>query len=121
MKNLKTAMTLIQSHFNTNEFVERSVYGMFQYQLFGMGGQRKGILAATNERLCFYTKYLGIETLEVFDYDKIDSIRVEKELLKGKKVVFYHDGERQMMNLIETGDLEELVTFVKEKMATSNQ
>lgn len=31
--------------------------------------------------MCFYTKYLGSEAFEVFDYDKIDSIKGEKEIL----------------------------------------
>ncbi|MBK5492003.1 PH domain-containing protein [Bacillus sp. TH13] len=116
MENLKKAMTLVQPHLGTEEVVEKSVYGMFQFQLFGAGGQRKGILIATNERLCFYTKYLGNETFEVFEYKKIDSIKVEKGLLSGPKIVFYHNGNREMMNLIEDGDLEVFVRFVKEKI-----
>lgn len=118
MKNLKTAMTLVQSHLNENEIIENSLYGMFQYQVFGMGSQRKGILVATNERMCFYTKYLGTGTFKVFDYEKIDSIKVEKGLLTGKKVVLYHDGEREVMNLIEEGDLEDFTVFVKGKIMT---
>ncbi|GAB6523454.1 PH domain-containing protein [Bacillus cereus] len=116
MENLKKAMTVAQAHFGTEEVVEKSIYGMFQYQLFGAGGQRKGILVATNERLCFYTKYLGSETFEVFEYKNIDSIKVEKGLLGGEKVVFYHDGNREMMNLIEEGDLTAFVEFVKGKI-----
>ncbi|MFJ8525439.1 PH domain-containing protein [Bacillus cereus] len=116
MKNIKTALTLVQSHLNGNEIIENSLYGMFQYQVFGMGSQRKGILVATNERMCFYTKYLGSETFKVFNYAKIDSIDVEKGLLTGKKIIFYHDGEREVMNLIEEGDLERFAVFVKEKI-----
>ncbi|MDA1680923.1 PH domain-containing protein [Bacillus cereus group sp. TH152-1LC] len=116
MKNVKTAMTLVQSHLNENESIENCLYGMFQYQVFGMGGQRKGILVATNERMCFYTKYLGSETFKVFDYAKVNSIEVEKGLLTGNKIIFYHDGEREVMNLIEEGDLEGFAVFVKEKI-----
>ncbi|PDX96491.1 hypothetical protein COK34_20175 [Bacillus thuringiensis] len=116
MKNLNTAMTLVQSYLNENEIIENSLYGMFQYQVFGMGGQKKGILVATNERMCFYTKYLESETFRVFNYAKIDSIEVEKGLLTGKKIIFFHDGEREVMNLIEEGDPAGFIVFVKEKI-----
>lgn len=97
MENLKTAKKLVKSHLNANKTIENNLYGMFQYQLFDAGGQRKGILIASNERICFYTKYLGSEAFALFNYAKMDSTEVEKGLLTGKKIVFYHDGEREVM------------------------
>ncbi|WP_270607439.1 hypothetical protein [Bacillus mobilis] len=43
-------------------------------------------------------------------------IEVAKELLTGKKIVIYHNGEREVMNSIEEGDLEVVAVFVKEKI-----
>ncbi|WP_257151196.1 hypothetical protein [Bacillus cereus] len=54
--------------------------------------------------MCFYTQYLGIENFKVNDYVKIDSLEVEIGLLTEYKIIFYHDGEREVINLIEKGN-----------------
>jgi Bacterial PH domain len=81
MAKLEKLLDQAQEHLDEGEAVHATVMGTYETKKMGEDWNRKGILAATDQRLVFYAKKMGGYDLEVLPYDHISSIEASKGIM----------------------------------------
>ena len=110
-KNLKN----LEEHLDQDETVQFSCFGLYDTTSLGAETWRNGVLAATNKRVIFFAKKLFGFDLETFPLSKISAIEFSKGFW-GKKMNLTMSGNTAKLKMINHGDPEELVNYVRENM-----
>jgi len=115
MANYQDSIKHCEAQLDTDEQIQKSVYGSYEASIMGHKTLRNGILVATNKRLVFFAKKLFGYEMETFAYKNITSIESGKGLL-GYKLAFYVSGNKMSMSHIQAsnGDAIGLVNYVRE-------
>ncbi|GEK30146.1 hypothetical protein KZO01_04550 [Kurthia zopfii] len=107
MENLKIALDRMNPYLNRGERIQSSLLGMFN---FATSTPQKGILYATNERICLFSE----ENFSVLDYYKIDAI--ESDEMISNELTLHYGGQIHKISLIEEGDTLAFNHFVLDRM-----
>jgi Bacterial PH domain/Short C-terminal domain len=116
-RKLNKLLGKAEDHLDSDEEVVRAVVGTYETKIMGNDSVRKGLLAATNHRLIFYTKKMGGYDFESFPYENISSIEMGKQMVMGHHVKFFASGNEVKMKWIDDKDaLADFVAEVKRRM-----
>lgn len=116
MSKLDKLLGKAQEHLEEGEEVVAAVQGSYETKRLGEDAVRKGIFAATNQRLVFYAKKLAGYDFEVFPYENISSIEMGKSMM-GHHIKFFASGNEVKMKWINDKEaVTELVGVVKARM-----
>lgn len=113
VNNIKQALTLLHPYLNTGERIQKSILGMYQQQSATNSNPKKGILCATNERLCFFTDDTE-QSFSALDYYTIEAVDFTED--QAKIITFTCNGQTSIMSLIEEGDANDFNHFVLDRM-----
>ncbi len=94
-----------------NEIIKHAIFGAYETSTLGTETIRKGVLAATNKRVIFYSKRLTGYDLENFDYSRISTFELSKKLM-GNKITFYSSGNKVSMKWIQDNELDDFINYV---------
>ncbi|GEK33800.1 PH domain-containing protein [Kurthia sibirica] len=113
MNNIKQAVSLLQPHLNSGERIQKSILGMYQQLTAVNSTPKKGILCATNERLCFFSNDME-QPVTSFDYYKLEAV----DLTEDQTIILTLtcNGETSIMSFIEEGDAADFNHFVLDRM-----
>ena len=114
-----TNLKNVKEHLDDSENITFSCFGAFETKRFGKYSIRNGVFVATEKRIVFYAKKMFGFELESFPIQNISSIEMSKGLW-GKKIKFMMSGNTASMKLINQGEPENLVNYVRDIMSSSN-
>lgn len=107
MENLKIALDRMNPYLNRGERIQSSLLGMFN---FATSTPQKGILCATNERICLFFE----ENFSALDYYKIEALESDESILN--ELTLHYGEQSHKISLIEEGDLLAFNHFVLDRM-----
>lgn len=81
----------------------------------GANTLRNGIFVATDRRILFYGKRTFGYDLESFTYKNISSIEMSKKFT-GHSISFFASGNKVSMKMINIGDINKFVEYVRGKL-----
>ncbi|MBQ0138801.1 MAG: hypothetical protein KBT36_05860 [Kurthia sp.] len=110
MENIKNNLRKITPLLNKGERIQKSLFGTFQELENENSIPIKGILCATNERICFYSEEID-HSFSALDYYKIDSVDILPSQLS-----LLHEGIQHSITFIEEGDLHDFNHYVLDRM-----
>lgn len=111
MEKIKNSLKKITPLLNKGERIQKSLFGTFQELENEYFIPRKGILCATNERICFYSDETAQQSFSELDYYQIDSVDVLP-----LELAFLHNGIQHKISSIEEGNLADFNHFILERM-----
>ncbi|BBD90646.1 PH domain-containing protein [Staphylococcus caprae] len=111
-KNIQQLKDII---LNESEELQYVIEGIYETHTIGVDVYRNGILAATNQRVIFFSKRLTGYDFENFDYNRISTFELSKRLT-GNKITFYSSGNKVTMKYINDKEINDFVTYVNRKM-----
>lgn len=110
MENIKQNLKKITPLLNKGERIQKSLFGTFQELENEKSVPRKGLLCATNERICFYSEEID-HSFSALDYYKIDSVD-----LFPSELFLHHEGIQHAITFIEEGDINDFNHYVLDRM-----
>lgn len=110
MENIKNNLKKITPMLNKGERIQKSLFGTFKEIENEHFIPRKGILCATNERVCFYSEEVK-NSFSALDYYQIDAVDVLPLELS-----FLHNGIHHTISSIEEGDIDDFNHFLLDRM-----
>ncbi|MFN2744584.1 GRAM domain-containing protein [Bacillus sp. z60-18] len=112
MKDIQEGKAAIQSRLEPDEEVKASILCTYNAKMYAHASPYRGILAATDKRLLFYSSLFGSPFFLDIRYDAISSFRREKGLVtRGEHIVVMNAGEREAFQYFNGCD--HLDTFIK--------
>lgn len=119
-KKLEKLVDDAKKHLEDGEIIIQSVLGAFKTKRLGAESARLGALIATDRKILFYgKKTFGYET-EMFPYSNISSIELSKGML-GHKISFFASGNRAEMGSINSPNVNEFLSIVREKLGKKSE
>ena len=115
MAKIDKLTKLAEEHLDEGEQFHCVVMGAYETKIMGKDSVRNGIMGATDSRIVFYAKKTFGYELESFPLSNISSIEMGKSFMGGN-ITFFASGNKATLKWIKgKGDIEEFVTFVREK------
>ncbi|MEG0619177.1 MAG: PH domain-containing protein [Bacilli bacterium] len=118
-KKFAKQMQLASEHFEVGETCLEGVFGAYETESLGSNTIKSGVFLATNKRLFFYAKRTFGFDSETYLYQNISSLEVSKKFA-GYTISFYASNNKVKMKMINFGDVESFVAFVKNRMDSKN-
>ncbi len=115
MSSMEKNLRELRERLDNGETIESYVYGSYETKILGSDSVRKGVLAATNNRVVFYAKKMLGYDMEIFPYSNISSIEMGKGIM-GHKISFFASGNKVTMKWIKKGEVDKLVEIVKSRI-----
>lgn len=108
-------LAAVLEHLDEGETIIESCYGAFSSDFLGSDNIEAGIFLVTEKRCVLYgKKWMGFD-MESFPLSKISAIEMSKGLL-GKSITFKMSGNDAKVKMINQGNPDELVKYVRDHM-----
>ncbi|MFT0801641.1 PH domain-containing protein [Bacillus swezeyi] len=112
MKDIAEGKAAIESRLEPNEAVKSSILCAYNARMYAHFSPYRGILAATDKRLLFYSSLFGSPFYLDIRYESVSSFRHEKGLMiGGDHIVVMNNGEREAFQYFNGCD--HLDSFIK--------
>ena len=103
-------------HLQSGEFAKFYSSGLVESTILGKEAKRNGVILATDKRLLIYcSKMFGGYELEEIPYSAMSSIEIGKGLL-GHSATFVASSNRARVTMMNKGQPERLISFVKSQI-----
>lgn len=115
MAGYKKNLAALQEHLDDGESVMHSCFGAFDIEMMGQDSRAAGVFVVTEKRAVLFGKKLFGYDMESFPLSKITAIEMSKGML-GKKITLKMSGNSAEMKMINDGDPDALVNYIRENM-----
>ena len=115
MAGYRKNLAAVEEHLDQGETIKHSCYGIFDTKMMGEDSGNNGIFLVTEKRAMLFGKKLFGYDMESFPLSKITAIEMSKGML-GKKITLKMSGNSAKMKMINDGDPDALVNYIRENM-----
>lgn len=115
MAGYRKNLAAVAEHLDDGESVKHSCFGAFDIEMMGQDSRAAGVFVATEKRAVLFGKKLFGYDMESFPLSKITAIEMSKGML-GKKITLKMSGNSAEMKMINDGDPDALVNYIRENM-----
>jgi hypothetical protein len=115
MAGYRKNLAVVEEHLDQGETIKQSCYGLFDTKMLGQDSGNSGIFLVTEKRAMLFGKKLFGYDMESFPLSKITAIEMSKGML-GKKITLKMSGNSVEMKMINDGDPDALVNYIRENM-----
>ena len=115
MAGYRKNLAAVEEHLDQGETIKQSCYGFFETKMLGQDSGNNGIFLVTEKRAMLFGKKLFGYDMESFPLSKITAIEMSKGML-GKKITLKMSGNSAEMKMINDGDPDALVNYIRENM-----
>lgn len=115
MAGYRKNLEAVEEHLDQGETIKQSCYGFFETKMLGQDSGNNGIFLVTEKRAMLFGKKLFGHDMESFPLSKITAIEMSKGML-GKKITLKMSGNSAEMKMINDGDPDALVNYIRENM-----
>lgn len=115
MAGYRKNLAAVAEHLDDGESVKHSCFGAFDIEMLGQDSRAAGVFVVTEKRAVLFGKKLFGYDMESFPLSKITAIEMSKGML-GKKITLKMSGNSAEMKMINDGDPDALVNYIRENM-----